>query len=123
IGTIPTGRSMFNLAVLVPGVSQTAAQDVGGARGPGTQDLVAHGSHPDGQRFTVNGISLGTLVGTANRALAIPNTSSFQEVTIDSSGASAELGQGGVRVNFIPRDGGNTFKGSSFITFANEAMQ
>ena len=45
------------------------------------------------------------------------------EVTVDTSGLSAEQGQGGIRINYIPRDGGNTFSGSLFATFANHSMQ
>ena len=30
---------------------------------------------------------------------------------------------GGVRMNYIPRDGGNAFTGSFFGTFANSSMQ
>jgi len=47
ISTLPTGRNMFNLGVLIPGVSIStgglASQDVGGALGPETRALVAHG--------------------------------------------------------------------------------
>ena len=47
---------------------------------------------------------------------------STQEVTIDTSGVSAEAMEGGVRMNIIPKEGGNTFKGSVFGAFANESM-
>ena len=30
---------------------------------------------------------------------------------------SAEMGQGGIRVNMVPRDGGNTFRGQGFANF------
>jgi len=36
---------------------------------------------------------------------------------------SAEQGQGGIRINYIPRDGGNNFSGFAFFTFANNDMQ
>ncbi len=128
IAAIPTGRSYFDLTVLVPGVNFSSpvggtGQDVGGSRGPAPAGLTAHGSHEDTQRITYNGVSLGTLVGSANRSVAIPNPSAYQEMTIDTGGATADQGQGGVRINFIPRDGGNSFKGSSFLTFATAAMQ
>ncbi len=45
-----------------------------------------------------------------------------QEVTIDMAGASAEAGEGGIRINLIPKEGGNTFTGSAFADFANESM-
>jgi hypothetical protein len=30
---------------------------------------------------------------------------------------------GGVQINYVPRDGGNTYKGLLFYSFANGAMQ
>src|SRR6202021_4245982 len=36
---------------------------------------------------------------------------------------SPAMATGGVRINFIPRDGGNTFGNSTFFTFANQSMQ
>ena len=42
---------------------------------------------------------------------------------LDRSGADASLAGGGVRLNYIPRDGGNTYKGLLFFTGANSSMQ
>jgi hypothetical protein len=36
---------------------------------------------------------------------------------------SADLATGGVRINFIPRDGGNTYRNSTVITFSNTDLQ
>jgi hypothetical protein len=51
------------------------------------------------------------------------NMVSLQEVTLDYSASSAEVPTGGVRVNIIPREGGNTFNGTFFTNFANSGMQ
>ncbi|MBI4520274.1 MAG: carboxypeptidase regulatory-like domain-containing protein, partial [Gemmatimonadetes bacterium] len=67
ISTLPTGRNMFNLGVLVPGLSIStgglASQDVGGALGPETRALVAHGGRTNDQRFMMNGVSLSSMIG------------------------------------------------------------
>jgi hypothetical protein len=126
INAIPTGRNEYNLAALIPGVQTTgglANQDVGGALGHETFELTVHGSKGDSQRVTMNGVSIGTIVGGGTRAGSVPNPQSFQEVAIDTSAASAELPTGGVRINFIPREGGNEFKGSLFASFADESFQ
>ena len=34
---------------------------------------------------------------------------------------SAEMGQGGIRINMVPRDGGNQFRGQMFGNYASEA--
>jgi hypothetical protein len=44
-------------------------------------------------------------------------------VTVYTRWVGADLPTGGVRINFVPRDGGNKFTDSTFFTFSNEALQ
>jgi hypothetical protein len=97
--------------------------DVGGALGPSTYNLVIHGGKTEDQRLTMNGVSLSTMIGGGWGGGAIPNPSGFSEVTIDTAAVSAELATGGVRINFIPKDGGNQLRGTIFGSFANDSMQ
>ena len=46
-----------------------------------------------------------------------------QEVVISTSGGLGEAEAGGVILDIIPRDGGNTFSGTVFANGANGAMQ
>jgi hypothetical protein len=46
-----------------------------------------------------------------------------QEVSYQTSAVSAEVSGGGVRVNMIPREGGNSFNGSLFANFSNASLQ
>ena len=40
-----------------------------------------------------------------------------------TSGASADVSGGGVRLNMIPKDGGNVFNGSAFAGYQNKSFQ
>jgi hypothetical protein len=129
VDSVPSGRSQFNLAALIPGVSLsanavsgTSNQDVGGAVGNEQVTMTVHGSRGEDQRVTQNGISLGS-ASSGSMVGALVNPASFEEVTIDVSGASAEMAQGGLRINVIPREGGNTFRGTFFGSYANDALQ
>ena len=51
------------------------------------------------------------------------NDASTQELSYEFGAISAETGGGGVRVNIIPKEGGNTFSGSAFSNFANAGLQ
>ncbi len=42
---------------------------------------------------------------------------------MNTSGADASMAGGGVQINYVPRDGGNNFKGLLFFSGANGAMQ
>ncbi|MBI4263191.1 MAG: carboxypeptidase regulatory-like domain-containing protein [Acidobacteria bacterium] len=127
ISTLPTGRNMFNLGVLIPGISLStgglANQDVGGSLGPETRALAAHGGRTEDQRFMMNGVSLSSMIGGGWGGGAIPNATGVQEIVFDTASVSADLATGGVRINFIAREGGNQYHGTLFGSFANSAMQ
>jgi hypothetical protein len=127
ISTLPTGRNMFNLGVLIPGISIStgglANQDVGGALGPETRALAAHGGRTEDQRFMMNGVSLSSMIGGGWGGGAIPNATGVAEMVFDTASVNADLATGGVRINFIAREGGNRYHGTLFGNFANDAMQ
>ena len=117
--------------MLIPGVTAgtsigfngMGAQDVGGAGGDQVVQLSAHGGRTSDQRITQNGVAVGSLYTPDTDMTFTPNLGATQEVTIDTSGVSAEAAEGGVRINLIPKEGGNTIKGSFFGSFANGSMQ
>src|SRR4030095_16465392 len=91
--------------------------------GPTTLALSSNGSKTEDQRLTMNGVSLSTMIGGGWGGGAIPNASGVSEITVDTSAVDASLATGGVRINFIPRDGGNKFSGTIAGAFANNSMQ
>ncbi len=125
IDVIPTGRSDKTLATLIPGVSIAGAisQDVGGTQDQVSSQLTVHGSRGVDQRLTQNGVSLGITANGANTLIVATNLSAYQEVAIDTGAVSAELPTGGVRVNYIPKDGGNRLSGTFTFGFGNGSMQ
>jgi hypothetical protein len=124
INALPTGRNQYNLGALIPGVSVVGGQDVGGALGfDAAQGLTIHGSTSDGQRLTINGVGMNAPVFGGYGGGEDPSPTGVQEFTIDYSGLSIEQPEGGVRINFIPKDGGNQFKGLVFASYADQALQ
>jgi hypothetical protein len=97
--------------------------DSGGALGDPMASLTIHGSRPGDQRVMQNGVNTMTLQAGGDIGIAVPNPGMASEVTVDTSGVSAEQSQGGVRINYIPRDGGNSFSGTSFVTYSTHGMQ
>ena len=122
IEAIPTGRNYSALGVLLPGVVNNN-QEVGGNRGGNMDALTIHGSATGDQRILQNGLNVMTLqTGGGNIGGMVPNQSGAQEVAVDTDATSAERQTSGVTVNYIQRDGGNTFKSYSFFTFSNENL-
>ena len=64
-----------------------------------------------------------TLQAGGNIGGQTPDVGSASEVTVDTNSLSADLPTGGVRINFVPKDGGNRFANSTFFTFTNESIQ
>jgi hypothetical protein len=123
IDALPSSRNYQELARLIPGtvgggadVGGREIQDVGGS-------VTVHGSRATDQRVTLNGINTMTLQAGGGIGGQIPDVGSAGEITVDTSSLSADLPTGGVRINFIPRDGGNQFRNSMFFTFSNTALQ
>jgi hypothetical protein len=125
IEALPAGRQFQGFAVLVPGVSRTGAQDVGGSSGDNFSTLAIHGSHAADMPLIFDGMRYNNMNGSGGGGLHNfqINSGSVQEMSILTAGASVENQVSGVFVNVIPKDGSNTFKGSLYLTGANKHFQ
>ena len=70
----------------------------------------------------VNGVALSTMIGGGWGGGAVPNATGMAEFAIDVSSVDAQSATGGVRINFIPRDGGNRVSGTIFGGFTQESF-
>jgi hypothetical protein len=128
IEAIPAGRSHIDLIVLIPGLA--AAQpgrgglaDVGGTNNLQNTTFQIHGGRTSDTRLQLDGVRLGNVLSGGEFSNFVPDTGSTQEVTVDYSAVSAEQPFGGLRIDIIPREGGNTFRGTVFATAVNSAWQ
>lgn len=118
LDAVPTGRTYAAESALVPGV-KVSESNVGGARSGSQQRLTVHGSVSADASIEVDGISMNSWGDVQPNH----NESMWQEVTVQTAGLGSETATGGVRVNLIPRDGGNKVSGSSFFAYAGHSMQ
>src|SRR5688572_247667 len=122
VTAIPSSRTPFTVGVLIPGVRRGAfmSQDVGGSVVQEVASLEANGGRTADQRMMVNGVALSSMIAGGWGGGAVPNATGTAEFAIDVSGVDAQAATGGVRINFIPRDGGNQFSGTLVGSFAGE---
>ncbi|HLG54737.1 MAG TPA: carboxypeptidase regulatory-like domain-containing protein [Vicinamibacterales bacterium] len=122
VSAIPSSRTPFTVGVLIPGVRKGAftGQDVGGSVVQEVASLEANGGRTSDQRMMVNGVALSSGIAGGWGGGAVPNATGTAEFAIDVSGVDAQAATGGVRINFIPRDGGNRFSGTVAANFANQ---
>jgi hypothetical protein len=127
IDTVPVAKSFQSLGVLIPGIvtggtSSGGPQDVGGQSGQSHMTLQIHGGRTGDQYVQIDGLSADSQHREDSSGPWIPD-SNFQEYAFEYSANLAETETGGVRINQIPADGGNTFRGGAFFNFATEGLQ
>jgi hypothetical protein len=121
LDVVPTGRNIQAIGILIPGtglqVGGGAAYsvDVGGSGGMQQSPLAYHGNTNSVQQ--IDGIRFNNLEGAGQYSGMYWNDGMIQEIQFTTSGDSAETQAGGVRINMIPKEGGNTFRGSLFSNF------
>jgi hypothetical protein len=118
---IPTGRTIQGMGQLITGVSLNIP-DVGGSRAMQQTYMSTHGLGASQTTVQVDGLMVNGLDGDG-AVQNYFNSSMSQEMVYTTSGASADVSGGGVRLNMIPRDGGNVVNGSLFSGFQNKNFQ
>ena len=119
LDALPTGRTVQAIGLLIVGVN-LSAPDTGGTTALQQTYMSVHGASSGNVTVLVDGINITGMQGSVQ---AYWNEAMNQEVAYQTSGMSAEVAGGGVRINMIPREGGNTFNGSFFGNFSNSALQ
>jgi hypothetical protein len=122
IDALPTGKNWNGIGQLTVGVVSNQV-DVGGSSGEQQNQVSIHGgSYTDNIR-TLDGMMLSNFACAYSCTGLSANDSSTQELSYDIGAISAEVAGGGIRINIIPRDGGNQFSGSMFTSFTNDSLQ
>ncbi len=109
IDAIPTGRTIQGMAQLVVGVN-LSLPDTGGARAMQQTYMSTHGMTTSNTTVLVDGQMTNGLQGDG-AIQSYYNDSMNAEVSYQTAGIGAETSSGGVRLNMIPREGGNRFSG------------
>ena len=116
----PAAKSWNGLMLLMPGITGD----------PNTVQLTPsmvlfgiHGGPTTEGRLQVDGMNVGASRGGGGVSGYSVDTANVQEVTFRSSGGLGEAETGGPYMNFVPKTGGNTFRGSSAFQFADSSLQ
>jgi hypothetical protein len=110
LDAIPTGRTLQSFAGIVPGIVMSAP-DVGGSRSMQQTTMSSHGMPSVQTVVQLDGIGLNELE-TDGGVQFYSNTAISEEMVYQTSGANADVDGGGVRLNMIPKRGGNQLSGS-----------
>jgi hypothetical protein len=123
---LPTGRNIQAVGIMIPGTAiaqgggGALSRDVGGSGNLQQSPLQYRGSGDTVQ--TIEGIRLNNLCAQGAYSGVYWNDASFEEFSYVTGADTTEMGQGGMRVNMVPRDGGNSFRGTAVFNYAGEGF-
>ena len=120
LDSVPTARNYAGLAALMPGVRMSNT-DVGGNQQAEQIYMTVNGSRQTDVTVQIDGLKMNSIMSDG-QVQAYFSDAAQSEVTYQTGGIGAEVSGGGVRINFIPRDGGNTFSGSVFAGGTSAGM-
>ena len=117
LDAIPTAiRNTPSRALLLPGTQVTPfvlGQYTMSVRGSSSADTV----------IAIDGLRVNNLCGSGQYSGFYMNDAAIQEVTFTTGAESAEMQNGGLRINSTPKDGGNSFSGTFFAYGAGSNLQ
>jgi hypothetical protein len=109
--TLPTERTPNAVLFTIPGTQA------------GSFGLFSYRGSADSLTL-VDGMRMTFLVGAGPGTTSAPtNSNMFQEFSFATNIDSVEVGQPGMRINLVPRDGGNQFRGTAFAKYTRENWQ
>src|SRR5262249_8329598 len=122
LDALPTGRSFQGIGATLPALSM-GRFDVAGSNAMQQGVLVVYGGTGTDLAMEVDGLNV---MGTLDKGwypLVYHNDGEFQEMVYQVAGGPAETQTGGVRINMIPKTGGNTFKGDAAVLYPSTRVQ
>ena len=111
-----TRRDTTARALLIPGTTVTPFV-------LGQYNLTSHGSSTSDFTMAIDGLRVNNLCGSGQYSGFYMNDAAVQELTYTTGSESAEIQSSGIRVNSVPKDGGNKFSGSFFVYGQGGALQ
>ena len=121
LDALPSARNYSGLAALMPGVRMSNT-DVGGNQQMEQIYMTVHGSRQTDTTVQVDGLQLNSLMNDG-QVQAYYSDAANAEVSYQTSGVGADVSGGGVRINMIPKEGGNRISGSAFAGGTNGKWQ
>src|SRR6266446_2965979 len=118
-----TSRSVFNLALIAPGVTQAAGGSFG--LNAGSVNFISNGGRNSTADIVVDGASQTNQENNSGitTALYTPSVDAVQEFNVQQNTYSADIGFGGNTViNVVTKSGSNQFHGSLFEFLQNSAL-
>jgi len=121
IESVPTAHTLQGMGQLIVGV-QLTAPDVAGSQAGQQTYFAVHGTGREQAIVFVDGMMVNGMMydGGVNPYM---NDGMVEEMVYQTGGGAGDSPTGGLKMNLIPKDGGNRFSGTAFASGINKSMQ
>lgn len=121
LDAVPTAHTIQGVGQLVVGVTLTAP-DVGGSQAMQQTYFTVHGLGAAQTSLMMDGMIINGLQGDG-AIQTYTNDAGNQEMVYQTGGGTVDSPTGGVKINMIPKEGGNRFSGSLFQGYESSRLQ
>jgi hypothetical protein len=121
LDSVPNAHTIQSVGQLVVGVTLTAP-DVGGSQAMQQTYFTVRGAGAGQTTVLMDGMILNGLQGDG-AIQSYLNDAGSQEMVYQTGGGAADSATGGLKLNLIPKEGGNRFAGSLFFGYESDSMQ
>src|SRR3954465_7514285 len=122
LASLPATRNFSQLLNGVPSLAGGSLDSQTQAIGQGGQFFNSYGSRPNEGRVNIDGLSVGGGYNGGGIGFA-PDPSTAEEMQVTVAGGLGESESGSASVNFVPKTGGNTYKGQGFYSTSGSWSQ
>jgi carboxypeptidase family protein/TonB-dependent receptor-like protein len=121
LDAVPSAHTIQSLGQLVTGVTLTAP-DVGGSQAMQQTYFTVHGLGAAQTSLLVDGMIINGLQGDG-AIQTYYNEGTNQEMVYQTGGGNVDSPTGGVKINMVPKEGGNRISGSLFEGYETKTLQ
>jgi hypothetical protein len=121
LDAVPSAHTIQSVGALVVGVALTAP-DVGGSQAMQQTYFTVHGLGAAQTTVMIDGMIVNGLQGDG-AIQSYLNEGANQEMVYQTGGGTVDSPTGGVKINLVPKEGGNRFSGSLFEGYESSSLQ
>jgi hypothetical protein len=121
LDAVPSAHTIQSVGQLVVGVTLTAP-DVGGSQAMQQTYFTVHGLGAAQTSLMMDGMIINGLQGDG-AIQTYTNDAGNQEMVYQTGGGNVDSPTGGVKINLVPKEGGNRFSGSIFQGYESSSIQ
>src|SRR6059036_3230152 len=121
LDSVPTAHTIQSVGQLVLG-AQLSSPDVGGSQAMQQTYFTVHGSGTSQTSVLMDGMIINGLQGDGGIQSYL-NDAGNEQMIYQTGGGTADSPTAGLKLNMVPKEGGNSLHGSLFFGFESSSLQ